>query len=459
MDRGNVLSGAAFSAVLLSAVAFLVVLATVGVMGHSYVTRNLTDALHQEVQTRWDLFAEVYGTDGTEELVGLIDSAILFTDQGRRAVGLFDEHGKPIAGNLLTPPKATGWQEGALDLSPRMGGAQTTRTPVDFLYHVDRIGDLMFVVGETLDHRVQIDRAILRTLAITGFVIVLVMLGSGYFFSRTSLRKLEQMETVLAQVAEGDMGARLVVSPSKDQIDRIALRLNTHLDALSRLMVSTRATTAAIAHDLRSPLARAYLGLGRALDRVDAGADPRVEIEDTQAELERMAHIFDSFLRLARIESGADGVAFGMVDLALVLEDLVETYQPVAEDNGQHLTYARPDNGAIRVTGDRAMLQQMVVNLLQNAVSHGGIGCQITLSLARDADHVCLSVSDTGPGIPEAAREAVFEPFHRLDPSRSQPGNGLGLALVRAIADRHGAQITLSDTAPGLRVKIRFAAA
>ena len=186
----------------------------------------------------------------------------------------------------------------------------TAQSPIDFLYNAAPLGDLTFVVGQRLDQRVQTERAMLRTLAITGFVIVLTMLGSGYFFSRTSLRKLEQMETVLAQVSDGDMATRMAVSPKKDQIDRIALRLNTHLDTLSRLMLSTRATAAAIAHDLRSPLARAYLGLGRALDRVDAGADPRAEIEDTQAELERMTHIFDSFLRLARIEAG--GMARGL---------------------------------------------------------------------------------------------------------------------------------------------------
>ena len=105
------------------------------------------------------------------------------------------------------------------------------------------------------------------------------------------------------------------------------------------------------------------------------------------------------------------------------------------------------------------MVQQMVVNLLQNAVNYGGGGNEIRLQLTRDGARVRLIVSDNGPGIPEAAREAVFEPFHRLDPSRSKPGSGLGLALVRAIADRQGARITLADNAPGLRVTVEFAAA
>lgn len=234
--------------------------------------------------------------------------------------------------------------------------------------------------------------------------------------------------------------------------------MNAHLETLSRLTVSTRATAAAVAHDLKSPLARAYMGLGRALARVEAGTDPRAEIEDTQAELERMSGIFDSFLRLSRIEAGADGAQFARVDLGALLEDLADTYQMVAEDNGQSLRYLRSDAGPFTIMGDAAMLQQMVVNLLQNAVTHGGAGSEIELRLERTDGHIRLTVADTGPGIPAAAREAVFEPFHRLDPNRSKPGSGLGLSLVRAIAERHGTKVALYDNAPGLRAEIVFPA-
>jgi signal transduction histidine kinase len=108
------------------------------------------------------------------------------------------------------------------------------------------------------------------------------------------------------------------------------------------------------------------------------------------------------------------------------------------------------------VMGDATMLQQLLVNLLENAVTHGGDDNRIGLSIDHTADHIHLIVSDSGPGIPKLARDAVFEPFHRLDPSRSKPGSGLGLALVRAIAERHGARVTLSDNAPGLRVVVSF---
>ena len=456
MDRGNILSGAAFTAVLQSAVVFLVMLITVGFLTSSYVERNMTDELREDIQTRWSLFAADYRDEGIEPLTELIDSATSFSAQGRRAIGLFNADGKSVAGNILARPEANGWQHGALDLVPGANQTPADGHDIDYFYRSDPVADYTLVVGQRLDRMFLTDRTVFRTLSITGFIVILTMLGAGYLLSRKSLHKLEDLEKALERVSDGDMSARVAVSPHNDQIDRIAGRMNTHLDSLSRLMSSTRGTAAAVAHDLKSPLARAYLGLGRALAQVDAGKDPRAEIEDTQTELEQMSAIFDAFLRLARIESRADGVQFAKVDLRALVDDLADTYQLVAEDDGQTLVYDRAAGDRFAVVGDTAMLQQMLVNLLENALTYGGEGNEIRLSLDRDADRVRLTVADRGPGIPEAARAAVFEPFHRLDPSRRRPGSGLGLALVRAIVERHEADITLADNNPGLRVSVTF---
>ena len=459
MDRGNVLSGAAFTAVLLSALAFIIVLLALGIVADRYVARSMTDEMHDDIQARWTLLDADFRDGGVGPLTELVKSAVLFTAQGRRAVGLFDADGKPVAGNILTLPARSGWQQAPLDISFPAAQKMPETHRFDFYFRSGALGPYTLVVGQRLDRLYLIDRALFRTLALSGVVVVLTMLGTGYSLSRRSLRKLAQLETALAQVSDGDIGVRVAVSTQKDQIDRVAVRVNAHLDTLSRLVVSTRATAAAIAHDLKSPLARAYLALGRAMDRLDAGQDPRAEIEDTQAELERMNGIFETFLRLARIESGEDVTSFAPVDLGDVLADLAETYKLVAEDCGQHFVYHRPEGKSFKIDGDALMLQQMVVNLLQNAVTHSGAGAEICLSLDGAGDRICLVVTDTGPGIPEAARAAVFEPFHRLDPSRNRPGSGLGLSMVRAIAERHGAAIILSDNAPGLRVVIEFAAA
>lgn len=456
MDRGNVLSGAAFSAVLMSALVFLVVLITVGATTHEYVERSMTEELREDVKTRWDLFAAEYRDEDVALMAELINNATLISTQGRGVVALFNSTGTPVAGNLPRPPTLSGWQQATLTLSSAATQIGADKRDFDYLYRSAPLGGYTLVVGQRMDRLSLANRAVFRTLAVSGFVVVLAMLSAGYFLSRKSQSKLEQLEATLAQISDGDMTARMALSSDNDQIDRIAERINAHLDTLSRLMVSTRSTAAAVAHDLKSPLARAYLGLGRALTQFEAGQDPRAEIEDTQAELERMNGIFDTFLRLARIEGGADGATFSELDLGALMDDLAETYQMVAEDREQSFVHERPDGESVKISGDATMLQQMLANLLENAVAHGGDENRIRLSIKRDADHIHLIVSDTGPGIPASARDAVFEPFYRLDPSRSKPGNGLGLALVRAIADRHGARITLSDNEPGLRVVVSF---
>lgn len=457
MDRGNTLSGAAFSAVLASALAFIIVLLTVGIVADKYIAQSVIDEVHEDISARWSLLDAEYRDKGVGPFIALVESASLFTAQGRRALGLFDADGTLIHGNVLTRPALSGWQQGPLDIAiPAAQDAPQVRK-FDYYFRSDRLGPYTLVVGQRMDRLYVTDRALFRTLALSGVIVVMVMLGSGYVLSRNSLHKLERMETTLEQVSAGDTAARVAISPHKDQIDRIAVRLNAHLDRLSRLMDSTRTTAAAIAHDLKSPLARAYLGLGRALDNLDAGQDPRAEIEDTQAELERMNAIFETFLRLSRIESGAIGNRFEAVDLGALLADLADTYKLVAEDHGQSFAFQHTEGLTFDVQGDALMLQQMVVNLLQNAVVHGGEGAKISLTLDRAGGPVRLIVADSGPGIPEAARAAVFEPFHRLDPSRNKPGSGLGLALVAAIAERHGAKITLADNGPGLRVVVTFA--
>ena len=191
---------------------------------------------------------------------------------------------------------------------------------------------------------------------------------------------------------------------------------------------------------------------------VDRGEDPTEALTDTQDELERMRVIFDSYLQLSRIEAAGDGQLTARVDLEALTAELVETFTLIAEDEGQSLSFDVGDGQDYGILGDGQMLQQMVVNLLQNAVTHGPEGNAITVALSRSDGHVRLRVADRGAGIPPEARERVFEPFHRLDPSRSKPGSGLGLALVRAIVEKHNGTVALKDNHPGLIVDVTLPA-
>jgi signal transduction histidine kinase len=144
----------------------------------------------------------------------------------------------------------------------------------------------------------------------------------------------------------------------------------------------------------------------------------------------------------------------GPIDVSKLLHGIVEDFSPAAEDHGQSLV-AQIDRG-LSVSGDRELLTQMVVNLVDNAIRHSPAGARISVHAKSCGESLELAVADTGPGVPAQERDNVLRPFYRLEASRSTEGSGLGLSLVAAIAKRHRARLTLTDNAPGLRVAVVF---
>jgi signal transduction histidine kinase len=231
--------------------------------------------------------------------------------------------------------------------------------------------------------------------------------------------------------------------------------MNLHLDRLDRLMTVTRTEATAIAHDLRTPLSRAWLRLGQAMADIEAGRDAQGALADVEMELQRLGHIFDAILRISRLATAEDCSAFREVAVNRLLGEMQETFGPVAEGRGQTLTVC-PARDALAVFTDQGMLSQLLANLVQNAITHCPAGTTISMGAEQAGTRTILTVSDTGPGIPESDRGRVFDLFFRLDPQRTGSGTGIGLALVRALADRLGATVSLSDAGPGLRVEIAF---
>ncbi|MFD1342584.1 sensor histidine kinase [Litorisediminicola beolgyonensis] len=454
MDRGDVLSGAAFSAVLRSAFVFIFVLVIFGWITLAYVERSLIAELGDDVQQRWSILATDHENQGHEHVDRTVASLANLAAGGHHAVALFGADQGRIAGNILSRPAGTGLQVGPLEHA----AASPDDLTRDYVYVSGPLDDSTLVVGQRLDLLYHTQILVFRALTLSGFLVVLTMLSVGYYLSAKSLRRLRDIEFALSQTSEGDTEVRITENGGTTQIDRIARQMNLHLDRLSRMIATTRNTAAAAAHDLKSPLGRAYLSLGKAMEQVEAGQDPVEAMADTQDELENMRVIFDAYLSLSRIEAAGDVHLTDRVDLAELVADLAETFALIAEDEGQSLSFDVGDDAELTVAGDAQMLQQMVVNLLQNAVNHGSAGNVTRVTLSRSGADIRLSVADTGPGIPEASRERVFEPFHRLDPSRSKPGAGLGLALVRAIAEKHSGRIVLRDNDPGLVVEVTLPA-
>ncbi len=274
------------------------------------------------------------------------------------------------------------------------------------------------------------------------FAVVGLALAIGLGAGLLAQRRMARITQTLTRLASGDLHARTGITRSSDDLDDLAQHLDRTASELERLVAQTRHLGASIAHDLRTPLAR----LRAQLEMLPEGDERGAALEEAA----RLSGIFDTIMRVARIEAqqGTDG--FTPVDLGALIAEVAETFGPVVEDAGKRLVL-RPQAPAT-VQADKGMLVQALANLLQNALVHGGP--DITLF----ADGPRLGVADNGAGVDPALYPEILKPMVRLDGARTTDGSGLGLALVRAVADRHGADLALTPEAPqGLRVTLKFA--
>ncbi|WP_270939196.1 sensor histidine kinase, partial [Falsiroseomonas oryzae] len=291
------------------------------------------------------------------------------------------------------------------------------------------------------------------TLLATGAIAVLIALAFGLLMARSLQRRLRAVSGAAEEVMRGDLARRLPLAGTADEFDRLAATVNTLLARQEALIEGMRQVTADVAHDLRGPLSRLRQQLEAALAQPrDAQADTAT-LDAALAELDTVLGTFAALLRIAQLEAGPPlppGEA-PVVDLSALVATLAEAYEVVAEEAGRTL-HAEVAPGQ-RVHGDAALLRQMLANLLDNALAHGGPTLRVGLRPGP-----VLEVADDGPGIPAEERDRVLRRFYRLDRSRGTPGSGLGLALVAAVARLHGTQPVLSDAAPGLRVTVDLSA-
>ena len=450
MLRGNILSGAPFRAAILFVGIFIVILTMTSAVLYRLTEFSLYRELEDQIDEETVLFSELYKRGGQGALVSALRQFERPVIAQERIAGLFDAQGNKLAGNIPSAPDLVGWQSLTIALQRPGGGGNFHAVAV-------RLEASTLVVGRNTGFIDAVLKRLVYDFAIAGLVVVLASLLIGYVLSRRMFFKLKRLAEILSSVSRGDMQARVPVESANDQIDRISRQINVHLDRLSALMSSTQNTVNAIAHDLRAPLNRVYLllqeaGAARGLDDETAEL-----IDNAGTELVKVNEIIDTILRIARIEGGSDLQHFTVFSLADLVAELAEVFQPIIESAGQVLSVDVMDAPAVRVNGDKNMLRQMLVNLIENAICHCPANTRIALETGATPQHgAVVCIADTGPGIGPELREKVLEPFFRLDASRSLPGSGLGLTLVKAIAVRHGATLTLEDNEPGLRVRIAF---
>ena len=280
-------------------------------------------------------------------------------------------------------------------------------------------------------------------------------IGGGALLSRAFLARVDAIARTAEAIIDGDLARRVPVRGTGDDLDRLAGTLNHMLDRIGALMDSLRQVSADVAHDLRTPLSRLYQRLEDARLHARSVAEYEAAVDGALAEAEGLLDTFSALLRIAQVEGASPRAGFGDVDLSAVADAVADAYRPDAEEGGRHLT-ADVTPGVV-VCGDQELLTQALANLVENALRHTPAGTRIGVSLSRE--HVtgaCLTVEDDGPGVHAEDLPHLTHRFYRGEHSRTTPGNGLGLSLVAAVAELHGAELYLQAGDPGFRARLCF---
>ncbi|NOZ37618.1 MAG: HAMP domain-containing protein [Gammaproteobacteria bacterium] len=411
----------------------------------AYMSRQADATIAAEITG----LAERYDMDGLAGLISVINKRLSRKPTGS-SIYLLTTAINPIAGNLNRWPAIEADKDGWLNFQLENASQGKNKIHLARARSFTLSGDFHLLVGRDIYELEETQRRIIRAL-ILGFVITLILGGGGGFvLSHRVIKRLESINITSREIINGDLSRRIPLHHSGDEFDTLANNLNLMLDRIEELMDDVRRVSDNIAHDLRTPLARLRnrLELLRA-EQEKTGQDPTLA-EQAISEADGLLKTFTALLRIARIETRQRKDAFNDVDIRALLHDVVELYEPLAEDKGLSLNLQIDAN--VHIQGDRDLLFQAMANLLDNAIKYTPAEGQIQINL----DSHRISISDSGPGIPENERQQVFQRFYRLEKSRTTPGSGLGLSLVDAVAKIHGMSVKLEDNQPGLRVECEF---
>lgn len=437
---------AIFAAVFVTAM--LILMALVYVIMHQAFRAELLSAADQDLAS----IAKGYAAEGISEAKEVIVQR-LATPAASDYFILERTTGQKLAGNLpfVTPvpgervmamPAAFGAPEDAEEGHRIIGKGI-------FLTH-----DLYAFAGRDLFVASATEEKVLHAFVWVLAATLIFAVAGGIFLSNSFLKRMDVITQTCRAIMAGRLSDRIPERGTRDELDRLANTVNAMLDRIGALMENVRQISSDIAHDLRTPLTRLRHRLELARNEASTVEEYGHAVDQAIGDSDNVLSIFAALLRIGQIESAAAPRNFEPVDLSELLEQLTEIYRPVAEDARHMLNAGIGPN--ITVPGDRELLSQMFVNLIENAITHTPPGTAITVALVKSEDTVTASVSDKGPGIPALEREKVFRRFYRLAHARSQPGSGLGLSLVAAIAGYHNAAVALYDNKPGMRVVVTF---
>ena len=418
------------------------------------ITEQITDTVNAEITG----LSEQYRLGGIRRLVAVVDSRARRPGSSLYIVTTFA--GETLAGNVTALPPGTldnaGWTETGYR---RLDEADAADHPEHrALARVFQLpGGFRLLVGRDLDERERLYNIVLSAGRWSIAIVIVLGLVGGLFVTRRVLRRVDAMTETTRTIMHGDLGGRLPVAGTGDELDRLGENLNLMLERIEALMRGLKEVTDNIAHDLKTPITRLRNRAEQALRSAKSEEEYRAALESTIEESDGLIRTFNALLMIARAESGQARENMSEFDAAGIAHDVGELYEALAEEKGIALKVEA--DAPVRLRGNRELISQALANLIDNSIKYtepnsraaNGAPAQIVVRALSEGDRILLTVADSGPGIPEADRARVVERFVRLEQSRSKPGSGLGLSLASAVARLHGGELTLVDNQPGLK--------
>ncbi|WP_036286392.1 HAMP domain-containing sensor histidine kinase [Methylocystis sp. ATCC 49242] len=419
------------------------------------VKEVLDEQIEQTVEAEIRALSEQYAQGGLRQLTTAVERRV--RAPGGSLYLLMTHAGDVIVGNIEPPKIAPGGGRELVEMTYQRRGEPGEVHPALMRLFLIPGGFRLLIGHDIEDHQVLRD-ILRRALGISLFWLVLVGAFGGLFVAHRMLERVDVMSDSARRIMAGDMNERLAVSGAGDELDRLAENFNAMLERISELMTGLREVSDNIAHDLKTPLTRLRNRAEAALRGSAQNGEHREALAAVIDESDSLIRVFNALLMIARAEAGYSSDNLGAYDADAVVNDIVEMYEPVAEEQGVRLEAVTQPG--LTVTGSRELLGQAVVNLVDNALKYGSRGEKpgIDVSAKRVGDRIEIIVADHGPGIAPADRDRVVGRFVRLENSRSRPGSGLGLSMASAVARLHHGVLRIEDNEPGLRVVLSLPA-
>lgn len=415
-------------------------------------------------QTQVSLHEELRSIESAY-LHGSIPLLVKTIDRRSRQPGAFlylvaDPEGHILAGNVANIDSTLLANEGMLK-NPftyyRYGETGNHSEHKAIAAIVNLPNNMKLLVGRDLGEPQRYSNIIRQALGIALAAMAFGAFLIWFFIGRRALLRIDKVSQASQRLMDGDLSGRLPVLGSGDEFDRLSSNLNIMLDRIEELNSGLRQVSDNIAHDLKTPLTRLRNRAEEALSGKKKINDFRNALNEVITESDQLIRTFNAILMISRIEASRSLEHLEPMNARLIVDDVVELYEPMAEESGVRLTLGEIFSVELKLS--RELFAQSLFNLIDNAIKYAARERDhptVTVSMEDTDKNILVIVTDNGPGIPEEDRERATERFVRLDKSRTRPGFGIGLSLAKAVMKLHGGHLILEDAHPGLRAILAF---